>query len=115
MEIDEINILVVDAIKNDFNDILIISKIVFLYFKNDKKIIDSYEKIRIGISEEIFQLFINIANFYNKNANDYDECSKEWRENKEMYVKILELSLKLKDAKFKDKIMNSYIIKNKSL
>jgi len=115
MEIDEINILVVDAIKNDFNDILIISKIVFLYFKNDKKIIDSYEKIRIGISEEIFQLFINIANFYNKKANDYDECSKEWRENKEMYVKILELSLKLKDAKFKDKIMNSYIIKNKSL
>jgi hypothetical protein len=114
MEIEEINKLVIKAIENDFNE-KTISQIVFLYFKNDKKIIDCYEKIRIGISEEIFNLFMDIANKFNDNANNYDECSKEWRENKEMYVKIFELSLKLKDAKFKDKIMNSCIIKNKSL
>jgi len=58
---------------------------------------------------------MNIADSFNDNAKNYDECSKEWRENKQMYVKIFELSLKLKDAKFKDKIMNSCIIKNKSL
>ena len=114
MEIEEINKLVIKAIDNDFNE-KTISQIDFLYFKNDKKIIDCYEKIRIGISEEIFNLFMDIANKFNDNANNYDECSKEWRENKEMYVKIFELSLKLKDAKFKDKIMNSCIIKNKSL
>jgi hypothetical protein len=114
MEIEDIDKLVVKAIENDFNE-KTISQIVFLYFKNDKKIIDCYEKIRIGISEEIFNLFMKIADSFNDNANNYDECSKEWRENKEMYVKIFELSLKLKDAKFKDKIMNSCIIKNKSL
>lgn len=114
MEIEDIDKLVIKAIENDFNE-KTISQIVFLYFKNDKKIIDCYEKIRIGISEEIFNLFMKIANNFNDNAKNYDECSKEWRENKEMYVKIFELSLKLKDAKFKDKIMNSCIIKNKSL
>jgi hypothetical protein len=114
MEIEDIDKLVIKAIENDFNE-KTISQIVFLYFKNDKKIIDCYEKIRIGISEEIFNLFMKIANNFNDNAKNYDECSKEWRENKELYVKIFELSLKLKDAKFKDKIMNSCIIKNKSL
>lgn len=114
MENEDINKLVIKAIDNDFNE-KTISQIVFLYFKNDKKIIDCYEKIRIGISEEIFNLFMNIANNYNKNSKNYDEGSSEWRENKEMYVKIFELSLKLKDAKFKDKIMNSCIIRNKSL
>jgi hypothetical protein len=114
MEIEDIDKLVVKAIENDFNE-KTISQIVFLYFKNDKKIIDCYEKIRIGISEEIFNLFMKIADSFNDNAKNYDECSKEWRENKEMYVKIFELSLKLKDAKFKDKILNSCIIKNKSL
>jgi len=114
MEIEDIDKLVIKAIENDFNE-KTISQIVFLYFKNDKKIIDCYEKIRIGISEEIFNLFMKIADGFNDNAKNYDECSKEWRENKEMYVKIFELSLKLKDAKFKDKIMNSCIIKNKSL
>ena len=114
MEIEDINKLVIKAIENDFNE-KTISQIVFLYFKDDKRIIDSYEKIRIGISEEIFKLFMNIANSFNENSNKYDEFSQEWRENKEMYVKIFELSLKLKDAKFKDKIMNSCIIKNKSL
>lgn len=114
MEIEDINKLVIKAIENDFNE-KTISQIVFLYFKDDKRIIDSYEKIRIGISEEIFNLFMNIANSFNENSNKYDEFSQEWRENKEMYVKIFELSLKLKDAKFKDKIMNSCIIKNKSL
>jgi|688.fasta_scaffold1602318_1 hypothetical protein len=114
MEIEDIDKLVIKAIENDFNE-KTIAQIVFLYFKNDKKIIDCYEKIRIGISEEIFNLFMNIADSFNDNAKNYDECSKEWRENKQMYVKIFELSLKLKDAKFKDKIMNSCIIKNKSL
>lgn len=114
MENEDINKLVIRAIENDFAENTI-SQIVFLYFKNDKKIIDSYEKIRIGISEEIFNLFMNIANNYNKNSKNYDEGSSEWRKNKEMYVKIFELSLKLKDAKFKDKIMNSCIIRNKSL
>jgi hypothetical protein len=114
MEIEDINILAIKAIENDFNE-KIISQIVFLYFKNDKKIIDCYEKIRIGISEEIFNLFMNIANNFNELSKGYDEGSIEWRKNKEMYVKIFELSLKLKDAKFKDKIMNSCIIKNKSL
>lgn len=114
MEIEDINELVIKAIQNNFNENTI-SQIVFLYFKNDKKIIDSYEKIRIGISEDIFNLFMNIANNYNENSKKYVEFSNEWRENKEMYVKIFELSLKLKDAKFKDKIMNSCIIKNKSL
>jgi hypothetical protein len=114
MEIEDIDKLVIKAIENDFNE-KTIAQIVFLYFKNDKKIIDCYEKIRIGISEEIFNLFMNIADNFNDNAKNYDECSKEWRENKQMYVKIFELSLKLKDAKFKDKIMNSCIIKNKSL
>jgi len=114
MENEDINKLVIKAIENDFAENTI-SQIVFLYFKNDKKIIDSYEKIRIGISEEIFNLFMNIANNYNKNSKNYEEGSSEWRKNKEMYVKIFELSLKLKDAKFKDKIMNSCIIRNKSL
>ena len=75
MEIEEINKLVIKAIENDFNE-KTISQIVFLYFKNDKKIIDCYEKIRIGISEEIFNLFMDIANKFNDNANNNDECSK---------------------------------------
>jgi hypothetical protein len=90
---EELKILIKKAIDDDFNEI-IISQIVFLYYKNDKKNID---KIRIGISEEIFELFMNFAD-----------------ENKEMYDKIHELCLKLKDAKFKDKVMKHYIIKNKS-
>ena len=58
MEIGDINILVNKAIENGFNENTI-SQIVFLYFKNNKKIDESYEKIRIGISEEIFNLFMN--------------------------------------------------------
>ena len=80
MEIEDIDKLVIKAIENDFNE-KTISQIVFLYFKNDKKIIDCYEKIRIGISEEIFNLFMKIADGFNDNSKNYDECSKEWREN----------------------------------
>ncbi len=77
MEIEDINILAIKAIENDFNE-KIISQIVFLYFKNDKKIIDCYEKIRIGISEEIFNLFMNIANNFNELSKGYDEGIGYW-------------------------------------
>lgn len=111
MDKDKINELVKNAIENNFNE-NIISELVFLFFKDDKK---TNERIRIGISEEIFYLFMNIAEDFNNNSSKLEENSKEWIENKEMYAKISNLALKLKDAKFKDKIMKIYITKNKSL
>jgi hypothetical protein len=104
MDKEELKKLMKIAIENDFNEITI-SQIVFLYFKDDMKTIKNYDKIRIGISEEIFNLFINFADDFNKNAKEYEENTKEWRENREMYVKINNLILKLKDAKIKDNIM----------
>jgi hypothetical protein len=104
MDKDELNKLLKNAIETDFNEI-IISQIVFLFFKDDINKNKNFDKIRIGISEEIFNLFINLANDFDKNAKNYQENTNEWRENKEIYFKIYEFVLKLKDAKFKDNIM----------
>lgn len=109
----ELDKLINIAIKEELNE-NIISEIIFLYFKDDKKIIENYDKIRIKISEDIFNLFINIANDYDNNAKKFNINSNEWKINKEKYINICNLALKLKDAKFKDKIMKSYIIRNKS-
>jgi hypothetical protein len=78
------NDLIKEVVKNGLNE-NDVSQVVFLYFKDKKT---NIEKIRIAISEEIFELFMNVA-------EDKEIC------------------LKLKDAKFKDKIMKSYITKNK--
>jgi len=78
------NDLIKEVVKNGLNE-NDVSRVVFLYFKDKKT---NIEKIRIAISEEIFELFMNVA-------EDKEIC------------------LKLKDAKFKDKIMKSYITKNK--
>jgi len=80
------NDLIKEVVKNGLNE-NDVSQVVFLYFKDKKT---NIEKIRIAISEEIFELFMNVA-------EDKEIC------------------LKLKDAKFKDKIMKSYITKNKFL
>jgi len=80
------NDLIKEVVKNGLNE-NDVSRVVFLYFKDKKT---NIEKIRIAISEEIFELFMNVA-------EDKEIC------------------LKLKDAKFKDKIMKSYITKNKFL
>lgn len=82
MDIDK---LVEIAIKNNFNENTI-CEIVLLYFGNEC----NYDKVRIGISEDIFNLFMKYVDEKN------------------------EFVLKLKDAKFKDKIMKAYIIRNKS-
>ncbi len=104
MDKDELDKLIKIAIEEEFNEI-IISQIVFLYYKDDITIIKNYDKIRIGISEEIFELFMNIANNFEEKSMNLEENSKEWREYREIYVKICQLVLKLKDAKFKDNIM----------
>lgn len=109
MDKDKLNELIKNAIETNFNE-NIISELIFLYFKDDKK---TNEKIRIAISEEFFYLFMNIADDFNNMANDLEENSIEWRTNKEMYIKICNLALKLKDANYKDRVMKIYTIKNK--
>jgi len=106
------NELIKKAIENNFDE-RTIYQIVFEFYKDKKEIFESYDKIRIGISEEIFRIFMKIADDFNKQANIYDECSQEWRENKEMYIRIYNLCLKLKDANYKDKVMKFYKVKNK--
>lgn len=104
--------LIKRAIENDFDEKTIYN-LIFEFYKDNKETFGNYDKLRIGISEEIFRLFRRVADNFNKIANEYEENSQEWRENKEMYIKIYNLSLKLKDANYKDKIMKFYKAKNK--
>jgi len=99
---EEINQLVNYTIENNFliDDI---AKLVYIVFKDNEKINKNISKIRIEISETIFMLYIN------KLCECYNEESEEWKKNRKRYVKIYDMSLKLKDAKFKDKIMKSYM------
>jgi len=105
---EEINQLVNYTIENNFliDDI---AKLVYIVFKDNEKINKNISKIRIEISETIFMLYINkLCECYNE-GNNYNEESEEWKKNRKRYVKIYDMSLKLKDAKFKDKIMKSYM------
>jgi len=106
------NELIKKAIENNFHE-KTIYQFVFEFYKDDKETFESYDKVRIGISEEIFRIFMKIAEDFEKRANVYDECSQEWRDNKMMYIKIYNLCLKLKDANYKDKVMKFYKAKSK--
>lgn len=104
---EEINNLIIETIESNC-DINIISKLVYLYFKENDIINDNYSKIRIAISECIFDLFKDKSTEYLEKKNKYEENTKEWIENNEKYLKIYNIALKLKDAKFKDNIMKLY-------
>lgn len=105
--------LIIKAIENNFDE-KTIYQFIFEFYKDDKETFGNYDKIRIGISEEIFRLFMKIAEDFEKKANNYDEYSQEWRDNKMMYIKIYNLCLKLKDAKYKDKVMKLVVSQQKA-
>jgi len=48
------------------------------------------------------------AEYYRNEAYRYEEGTEERMENYANYVKIYDMSLKLKDANYKDKIMRNY-------
>jgi hypothetical protein len=97
----------VDEIIDKNGDVGLMTKLVFTRFKDDKNF-DNLDKIRIGISEEIFRMFMGKAEYYRNEAYRYEEGTEERRDNYSNYVKIYEISLKLKDANYKDKIMRNY-------
>jgi hypothetical protein len=97
----------VDEIIDKNGDIGLMTNLIFSVFKDDKNF-DNLDKIRVGISEEIFRMFMGKAEYYRNEAYRYEEGTEERMENYANYVKIYEMSLKLKDANYKDKIMRNY-------
>ncbi len=97
----------VDEIIDKNGDIGLMTNLIFSVFKDDKNF-DNLDKIRVGISEEIFRMFMGKAEYYRNEAYRYEEGTEERRDNYANYVKIYEMSLKLKDANYKDKIMRNY-------
>ena len=97
----------VDEIIDKNGDVSLMTNLIFSRFKDDKNF-DNLDKIRISISEEIFRMFMGKAEYYLNEAHKYDEGTQERMDNYMNYVKIYEISLKLKDANYKDRIMRNY-------
>jgi len=97
----------VDDIIDNNGDVNMMTKLIYLTFKDDKNF-DNLDKIRVGISEEIFRKFMGKAEYHKKEADKYDDDTDERKTHIDNYLKIYDISLKLKDANYKDRIMRSY-------